>query len=822
MTALVRTFRFAARRLLHTPVFSITAVATLAIGIGANALIFSVVNGVLLKPLPFAEPDGLVGVWHTAPGLGWDTVNQGPATYLLYREEGRVFEDIGIWDDTSVSITGLAEPERVEALLVTDGTLPVLRVVPRLGRRFTPEDDSPGTPETVMLTDAYWQRAFGGAPDAVGRVLVVDGRPREIIGVLPATFQLLSNHPAVLLPMRINRAEVFVGNFSYQALARLKPGATIEQANADIARLIPSLPDRFPMPPGFTWEMFQGARFGPLVRPLAEDAVGDVGRVLWILFGTVGIVLLIACANVANLFLVRAEGRQQELAIHTALGAGWSRLAGGLLSESLLLGLAGGALGLALAAGGLRLLVAIEPGRLPRLEDVAIDPIVVLFTVAVSVAGGLLFGMIPVLKYAKPQLSTALKEGGRGSSDGRERHRARNGLVVAQVALALVLLVGSGLMVRTFLALRHLDPGFTRPEEVLTFRVSIPSAVAEDPAEAALMHEQIARRLEAIPGVSSVGPTSSVTMDGWDSNDPIFVEEFPTLDGQIPKLRRFKWVAEGYFETMGNPIVAGRSITWADVHSRANVAVVSEHLAREYWPDPAQAIGKRIRTTPNDPWREIVGVAGAERDDGVTEPAPTIVYWPMALEHFWEPGLRVQRNMAYAVRSPRLAAPTFLQEIQQAVWSVNPNLPVANVRTLQQLLDRSLARASFALVMLGVAAAVALVLGLVGIYGVIAYIVTQRTREIGIRMALGARQEDVRRLFLRHGLLLTGVGLAAGLVVSVALMRLMSALLFGVSPVDPLTYAAVSVGLAAVALLASYLPARRAAGVDPAVALRAE
>jgi len=822
MTAFARTFRFAARRLVRTPVFSLAAVATLAIGIGANALIFSVVNGVLLEPLPFADPGRLVGVWHTAPGLGWDQINQGPATYLLYRDEGRVFEDIGMWDNTSVSITGLAEPERVEALLVTDGTLPVLRVVPALGRRFTPEDDSPGTPETVMLTHAYWQRAFGGAPDAVGRVLLVDGRPREIIGVLPAGFQLLNTHPAVLLPMRINRAEVFVGNFSYQALARLKPGVTIEQANADIARLIPLLPDRFPMPPGFSREMLEGAGLGPLVRPLAADAVGDVGRVLWIVFGTVGIVLLIACANVANLFLVRAEGRQQELAIHTALGAGWSRLAGGLLSESLLLGLAGGALGLGLAAGGLRLLVAIEPGRLPRLENVAIDPIVVLFTLAVSVAGGLAFGMIPVLKYARPQLSTALKEGGRGSSDGRERHRARNGLVVAQVALALVLLVGSGLMVRTFVALRHVDPGFTRPGEVLTFRVSIPSAVAEDPAEVALMHEQIMQRLQAIPGVSSVGPSSSVTMDGWDSNDPIFVEEFPSPEGQIPKLRRFKWIAEGYFETMGNPVVAGRAITWADIHSRADVAVVSANLAREYWPDPAQAIGKRIRTTPTDPWREIIGVVGPVRDDGVTEPASTIVYWPMAQNHFWEPGLRVQRNMAYAVRSPRLAEPTFLKEVQQAVWSVNPNLPVANVRTLQQLLDRSLARASFALVMLGVAAAVALVLGLVGIYGVIAYIVTQRTREIGIRMALGARQQDVRRLFLRHGLLLTGVGLVVGLATSVALMRLMSALLFGVSPVDPLTYAAVAVGLAAVALLASYLPARRAAAVDPAVALRAE
>jgi predicted permease len=413
-----------------------------------------------------------------------------------------------------VTVTGRGEPEQVEALMVTDGTLPLLGVRPALGRTFTREDDAPGGPDTVVLSHAYWQRAFGGRPETLGQTLMVNGKPREVIGVLPASFRFLRYNPALMLPFRFNRAELFVGQFSYQGVARLKPGVMIEQANADMARLIPTLPDRFPMPPGFTRQMFEEVRLGPLVRPLEVDAVGDIGRTLWILLATVAIVLLVACANVANLFLVRAEGRQHELAVRTALGAGTKRIARELLGESMLLALAGGALGTALAYAGIQLLVYLQPARLPRLAEITLDPVVLLFTLALSIVAGLLFGLIPVLRYARPHVVEALKDTSRGSSDGPGRNRARSTLVVAQVALAVVLLVGSGLLIRTFLAMRDVNPGFVRPEEVLTMRISIPQALEPDPTQVARMHEQIARRIEAIPGVQSVGLSSSVTLDG--------------------------------------------------------------------------------------------------------------------------------------------------------------------------------------------------------------------------------------------------------------------------------------------------------------------
>src|SRR3954470_20077310 len=483
------------RRLMRAPLFTSVAVVTLALGIGANTAIFSVVRGVLLKPLPFDHPDELVGVWHTAPGLGVPLLNQAPAFYLTYREEGRTFEDSGIWDTFAVSVTGSGEPERVDVLAVTDGILPVLRVQPLLGRRFNADDDSPRTPERVMLAYSYWARKFASDPSVVGRQITVDGTPREIIGVLPASFRFLNASPQMVLPFRLNRSEVFVGNFSYQGLARLKPGVTIAQAKADIARLIPLVAERFPMPPCFTKQMFEDVRIGPNVRPLASDVIGDVGRVLWILLGTVGIVLLIACANVANLFLVRAEGRQQELAIHAALGAGSRRIAWELLSESLVLGVIGGAVGLVLAYAGVRGLVAMAPAGLPRVQDIGIDLVVVAFTLGISLAAGVLFGLIPVIKYSTPRLAAALNQGGRLGTASRQRHRARNTLVVVEIALAVVLLVGSGLMIRTFQAMRHVDPGFVNPSQVITMRVSIPDALIKDNAQAIRTHEAIVRRL---------------------------------------------------------------------------------------------------------------------------------------------------------------------------------------------------------------------------------------------------------------------------------------------------------------------------------------
>lgn len=814
--------RHALRRLLSTPAFSLTAVITLASAIGANALIFSVVNGVLLEPLPLADPDRLVGVWHVAPGINPGPMNQAPSTYFMYREEGEAFQDMGLWDDTSVTITGRGEPEQVEALMVTDGTLPLVGVRPVLGRTFTQEDDAPGPANTAMLSHAYWMRVFNGDPRAIGQTLMVNGVAREIIGVLPPDFIFLRYNPQVVLPFRFNRAQLFVGNFSYQGVARLKPGVTIEEANRDVARLIPTLIDRYPLPPGFSREMFDAVKLGPLVRPLMVDVVGDIGRMLWVLLGTVGIVLLVACANIANLFLVRAEGRQQELAVRLALGAGTRRIARELLSESVLLGLAGGAIGLGLGYAGIQLLLWLRPAQLPRLSEITLDPLVIAYTLGVSVLAGLLFGLIPIVKYARPQLASALKENGRGSSDGRERHRARNTLVVAQVALAVVLLVGSGLMVRTFLAMRNVAPGFVRPDEVLTLRITIPTAVIEDPAQTVRAHEQIAQSIAAIPGVESVGLTSSVTMDGVTSMDPVFVEDFPPPEGQLPRLRRYKWLGEGYFETMGNPIVAGRAIEWRDIHAKAPVVMVSENYAREIWGEPAKAVGRRIRNTPKNPWREIIGVVGDERQDGVSQPAPSLVYWPMHMNDFWDISTFVQRSLVYAVRSPRLRDSGFLASVQQAVWSVNPNLPLARVRTMREIYNESMAQTSFTLVILGIAAAVTLLLGIVGIYGVIAYVVAQRRREVGIRMALGAAAGEVQGLFVRHGLAITAVGLVVGVAASAGVMRLMESLLYEVSSLDPMTYALAILGLGGIAVLATWLPARQATRVDPAMALRGE
>jgi len=822
MSSLARHASSLTRKLSRSPMFTLVSVVTLALGIGATTAIFSVVHGVLLKPLPFDEPEELVGVWHEAPGLGFDDLNQAPAFHFTYRDENRVFDDVGMWQNSQVTVTGVAEPERVSALRVTDGVLTLLRVKPALGRLFTAEDDTPGSAETAVLSYGYWQRRFGGDAGVIDKTLDVNGIPTVILGVLPADFRFLRWDPAVVLPFRFDRSELFIGNFSYQGIARLAPGFSLEDANADMARMIPLATERYPFPSGMTPAMLTEARFAPNVRPLKQDVVGDVGTTLWVLLGTVGIVLLIACANVANLFLVRAEGRQRELALRTALGANRARVAKDLLGESITLGLLGGLAGLLVAYAAIRLLLAMAPETLPRLEEITIDVTVLMFTLGISVAAGLLFGLVPVFKFTKPNMAGALKEGGRTSSDGRERQRARGVLVVAQVALALVLLVGAGLMIRSFQALREIEPGFVAPSEVLTFRVSIPEAQVEDGDQVAAAHERILRRIEEIPGITSVGLSSSITMDGDNSNDPIFVEEFPVAGDQLPPLRRFKWIAPGYFETMGNPIVAGRSITWDDVRLKAPVVVVTETFAREFWPSPAAALGKRIRVNPNDQWREIVGVAGDVYDDGVDQKVTAVMYWPMSVNDFWDEIGFAQRNMAYAVRGSRVGEAGFLKQVREAVWSINSNVPIANVQTLEEILEESMSRTSFTLVMLVIASAVALLIGAVGLYGVISYGVTQRTREIGVRMALGAKTADVSGMFLRHAAFLSGIGIAVGIAGAFGLTRLMSTLLFNVSAVDPMTYGVVSVLLIVTALVASYIPARRASGIDPTEALHWE
>ena len=811
------------RRLGRSPIFTVITIITLAAGVGANIAVFSVVDGVLLKPLSYPHAETLVGVWHTAPGLNMDEVNMAPSNYFIYREQNRVFEDIGVYQGFSVAVTGQGNPEQVPALVATDGVLPTLGVAPMIGRWFSRADDTPGAADTVMLDYGYWQRRFGSDRSIVGRAITVDGKLRQVIGVMPRNFRFLGGEqPALILPLQLDRNKTTLGQFSYDGIARLRPGITLAQANADILRLIPTVWSSFPALPGFSINLFQTARFGARVRPLGQVVVGDVGTLLWVLMGSIGVVLLIACANVANLLLVRAEGRHQELAVRTALGASRWRIASDFLLESVVIGILGSALGLLVAWGALRLLMAINPQGLPRLQDIGIDLTVLAFTLVVSLFCSLLFGSIPALRYASARMGTGLREGGRTLSQGRERHRTRNTLVVIQVGLAFVLLICSGLMIRTFRALTHVDPGFDSQAGIQTFRLAIPEVEVPKAENVMRREEAIAQNLAAIPGVTSVALANSVPMDGGHWMDPVFAQDRNYADGSQPPLRRFKFVSPGFLKTFGIPLIAGRDFTWVETYQRLPVAMVSENLAREYWGSPANALGKYIRVGTKDDWRQIVGVAGDLLDDGTNKDAPTITYWPILMNHFESDDENVRRQVVYAIRSSRAGSESLMNDLRQAVWSVDANLPLFKFRTQEYFYSRSMARTSFTLVMLGVAAALALLLGLVGLYGVIAYSASQRRREIGIRIALGAQRNAVTAMFVRQGLLMAGAGVGCGLIVAVAATRLLRSLLFQVSPLDPLTYGCAALALCAAGALASYIPSRRTASVDPVEALRAE
>ena len=744
--------------------------------------------------------------------------------YFTYADENRTFEHIGIWFPFSATVTGMAEPEQVRIVVVSDGVLQALAVPPMLGRSLVESDQAPDAAATILLGYGYWQRRFGGDRHVVGRVIQVDGAPREIVGVMPQPFRIVDEDADLIVPARFDRRKQILAGFGYQSIARLKPGVTMADASADIARLVPVWMTSWPAFANVNPKVYESWRIAPALRPLKQDVVGKVGDTLWVLMGTLAIVMFIACANVATLLLVRAEARNQELAIRAALGAGSTRIVRALLVESVLLGFIGGAFGLALASAGLRALVALAPAGLPRVAEIAIDPRVLAFNVAISVVSGVVFGLIPALKHASPQIASALATGGRTIGASRGGHRARNGLVVAQLALALVLLVSSGLMIRTFAALRSVEPGFTAPGQLQVLRVAIPQRLVPEPERVARMQNDLVDRLAGIAGVSSVAYASALPIEGLPTNwDAVQPENHSYSGNVVPPLRVFKNVSPDYFQTMGTAVVTGRSFTWTDMYDRRRMVMVSDNLAREFWGSPTAALGKRLQTLPTAPWQEVIGVVQDVHDNGVDQPPPAIVYWPAFGESPYRAGVpNISRLVALVMRSPRAGTESFLREVQSAVWSVNGNLSLASVRTMQDLYERSLARTSFTLVMLAIAGLMALILGIVGIYGIIAYAVSQRTREIGIRVALGAQRSELTRMFVRSGLLLACVGVPLGLVTAVALTRLMSSLLFGVSPLDPVTYLAVPLVLLAAVTAASYLPARRAASVDPVDALKVE
>ncbi|MGA8108373.1 MAG: ABC transporter permease [Acidobacteriaceae bacterium] len=811
------------RRLARSPIFTLVSLITLTAGVGATIAVFSVVNGVLLKPLPYPHPEELVGVWHTAPGLNMDLVNMAPSNYFIYREQNRVFQDIGLYQGDSVSVTGQGTPEQVPALDVTDGLIPVLGIAPMLGRNFNRADVTPNGPQSVILGYGYWQKHFGGDRGVVGRTITVDGKPRQIIGVMPRNFHFLDwDERDLFLPLQFDRAKTFLGQFSYEGIARLKPGVTLQAANADIARMIPTVWRSFPAPPGLSVNLFHAARLGPSVRPLRQDVVGDVSQTLWLLLGSIGVVLLIACANVANLLLVRAEGRHQELAICAALGANRWRIAREFLLESAVLGVSGSLLGLGLAWGALRLLVAVAPTGLPRLHDIGIDGTVLLFTLILALGSSLLFGSIPALRYGGTKMGTGLREGGRTSSQGRARHRTRNALVVVQVGLAFVLLICSGLMIRTFYALTHESPGYDSAAKIQEVNLGIPEAEVADSTRVIQMQEAMLHKMEAIPGVTRAAIGNSAPMDDNKWQDPVFAEDHNYADGSMPPLRLFKFASPGYFATLGIPLLTGRDFTWTDIYNRQPVAIVTNRLAREMWGSPESALGKRLRVSSKDDWREIVGVVGDVHDDGISKPIQPTVWWPLLMNNFEGNKDSVRRWVVFAVRSDRAGSQSLANDIRRAVWSIDPNLPLAHVQTQSHLYAKSMARTSFTLVMLALAAGIALLLGLVGLYGVIAYSATQRRREIGIRIAMGAERKHITGMFVRQGLMLAAVGVACGVGVALGVTQLLKSLLFHVGTMDPVTYALACAALFGAAALASYVPSRRTASVDPVEALRAE
>jgi len=822
--------RYGLRGLRKNLGFTVVALLTIAIGIGANAAVFSVVDAVMLRPLRYPNSQQLVSLRQAAPGAAGlasfaDGLRLSPSMYFTYSEHNRSFEAMGVWAQGGANVTGVGEPEQVKLVVVTDGLLEALNVPPAIGRWLSHEDQIPKGPERVMLNYGYWQRKFGGDRTVVGRNILVDSRPKEIVGVMPRGFQILNADFDVLLPLQFERAGLPLAGFGYQGIARLRPGVTIAEANADMTRMLPIWMDTFTNGPGSNPHIYESWKITPGIRPLKEEVIGNVSDVLWVVMGTIALVLLIACANVTNLFLVRGESRQQEMAVRAALGAGSVRIVRALLVESVMLGLMGGIVGMGIAFGGVKFLMAIGPANLPRLHEIAVDWRTLSFGLALSVLSGLLFGLIPALKYARLRgaaLSRAVA--GRTTSASRERHRARNFLVVGQVAMALVLLVCAGLMIRTFNAMRNVQPGFTDARTLQVMRITVPDMLVPEQERVARLQNALAEKLATIQGVKSVAFGSDMPLEGFEAGwDEIMGEGKDYPEDKIPPMRLYKYVAPGFFATAGTRLVAGRDVTWSEIYETRPVVLLSEGLAREMWGSAQAAVGKRVHEFAKSPWAEVIGVVEDVRENGVQSAAPETVYWPTFLPaQYGGTGLDVTRNTTFVVRSDRAGNQGFVEEIRQAVWSVNSNLPVASVQTMQDVYDKSVARTSFTLVMLGIAGAMSIALGVIGIYGVLSYTVSQRRREIGIRLALGAQRENVLGMVLESGARMALAGVAIGVVVALALTRLMSSLLFGVSAHDPLTYSLVALLLFVVALAACWIPARRATRVDPMVALRYE
>jgi predicted permease len=804
----------ALHRMWRAPRFTLIALLILGVAIGANTVIFSLLNGVLFKPLPYRHPERLLAVNHQSQQAGFKNMGISPSLYFIYREQNTALTDIGAYDHDELDVTGSTIPERVRVLDVTDGTLPLLGVTPFRGRLFTRKDDSPRSAQTVLLSYPYWQKRFGGISSVIGTSITVGGVSRKIIGVLPQDFHFLDQQdPSLILPMRWDRSTTTLGNFNANAIAMLKPGVSIQQATTNLAGLLPVALNTFSTPAGISNDFYRSLHLAPSLLPLKMQVLGNAQNSLWLLLVAAVLVLFVACANVANLLIAQIEVRCDEFALRYVIGGIRKDFSTTILVESALIGIAGSIIGLLLAYGALHIIVRFEGADIPRIRDIAITPLVWFFNAIVALVTCLLIACAPILQSTGLHLEGLLQEHGDVGRQSRKGWIAARVLVTLQVALSVVLLVCSGLMFRSVRAMLRISPGFSQPENIQTFGFYIPESQIPDTSPGLVIRKDqtLMETIAAIPGVSSVGLGRSVPMDNNSYQNPVYVQNHTEGEGKVPPSRPFNFVAPGFFSTLGTPLVAGHDFIWSDIYSRKPVVVVSKAFASEYWPRAEDALGQKVRVTSTDTWRDIIGVSEDVRYDGVKDPAPAMVYWPLMMDNFAGQDHKLQRATVFAVRSRTARTQAFLEDMQQQVGKVMPNVPLANIETLGDLYTKSMARTTFTLLMLCVFAGMALALGTLGIFSVIAYSIAQRPRRFTTSIGSVAQRPSVLEASIRQGMSLTLPGIAIGLAIAFVATRFMPVFLFGVSAHDPLTYVTTAWAVTVVALLGCYLPARRVA-----------